>query len=434
MNHRRPLRVRGALAASLVALLPQIASAEVFVVDDDFGPGVDFADVQSAVNAAFEGDQILVRAGQYSGFFVVGKSLSVLAEEAGAVSLDSGVSIRVLGPDQEVNLRGFDVAGDGGEALLLQDVAGLAWLEACRFVGAPGAGLFSEPGGPDGSPAMRADNARATFQRCELIAGQGTDLGVGLGLQGNGGAGARIENGAAVSFYDCQIRAGRGGHVDTDEAALDGGDGGHAVLFRSGTLVLSGCELTAGDGGLGGTDPDALSGPLCGGGGDAGSAVAHGVFLTGPAEAYALDTTLQPGAPGLGGSGCGDGAAGLEVDLPNGSLALQPGSAASLQLNSPVDLDATVTVAVEGAPGAPAALLVNSGSEWLYESAVFGSFHVDLSAVAILNLGVLPADGQLSFDVAAPSSVLQVRAQVVHVPGGGAILGAASELTVLALP
>src|SRR5262245_40388752 len=54
----------------------------VWVVDQFAGPGFNFTDLPPAVAAAADGDVLLVRAGQYSPFTLIGKGLRILGAGA----------------------------------------------------------------------------------------------------------------------------------------------------------------------------------------------------------------------------------------------------------------------------------------------------------------------------------------------------------------
>jgi len=66
-------------AIGLVPLLLQT----VWVVDDNGGPGVNFTDLPPAIAAAADGDVLLVRAGTYTPFMLLGKGLRILGDGPG---------------------------------------------------------------------------------------------------------------------------------------------------------------------------------------------------------------------------------------------------------------------------------------------------------------------------------------------------------------
>ena len=98
--------------AFLLGVAIGIAPAQrVWVVATQPGPGVDFTDIQSAVNAAADGDLVLVHAGTYPGFTIRQKSLVVEGDGPGAVSLSTSATVAITDVDaaRSVTLRHVDV-------------------------------------------------------------------------------------------------------------------------------------------------------------------------------------------------------------------------------------------------------------------------------------------------------------------------------------
>ena len=61
----------------LALVLPAAAQGAVWIVDDDGGAGVDFVTIHDAVDAAADGDTILVKDGTYPMFSIFAKSLAI---------------------------------------------------------------------------------------------------------------------------------------------------------------------------------------------------------------------------------------------------------------------------------------------------------------------------------------------------------------------
>lgn len=105
--------VRTALLWSLVAALAAAAPAfaVVWTVDDD-GPA-DFATIQSAINAATSGDEVVVSPGRYRETLnFLGKSITVRSEqgpEVTTVFLEGETRIALI--DGDATLRGFTITG-----------------------------------------------------------------------------------------------------------------------------------------------------------------------------------------------------------------------------------------------------------------------------------------------------------------------------------
>lgn len=67
------------LLLGFLFLAPALASSKTWIVDVSGGPGVDFTEIQPAIDAAQEGDLILVRDGKYDKFKLE-KGLSIMAD------------------------------------------------------------------------------------------------------------------------------------------------------------------------------------------------------------------------------------------------------------------------------------------------------------------------------------------------------------------
>lgn len=57
-----------ALPVLLALVLPGKAAVSTWIVEDNGGPGVDFTQIQTAIDAAAPGDTLLVMPGNYTGF------------------------------------------------------------------------------------------------------------------------------------------------------------------------------------------------------------------------------------------------------------------------------------------------------------------------------------------------------------------------------
>lgn len=109
--HRAPSPRRSAISLAIVLLLAPAAGAVVFTVDDD-GPA-DFTTIQQAINAASNGDEIVVFPGSYrETLSFQGKSIVVRSERGPTetvVFLEG--ETRIVQLDGDSTLRGFTVRG-----------------------------------------------------------------------------------------------------------------------------------------------------------------------------------------------------------------------------------------------------------------------------------------------------------------------------------
>ena len=83
---------RSTATALAALLLTTFAHADVWIVDATGGG--DFRDLQAAVDAAGDGDTLVVRDGVYSTFFAIDKGLRVVAERGATPVVHGTVVVR----------------------------------------------------------------------------------------------------------------------------------------------------------------------------------------------------------------------------------------------------------------------------------------------------------------------------------------------------
>ena len=114
---------------------PWTSNGYDWIVDDD-GPA-DFSTIQEAINAASDGDTILVKAGIYYEHVVVNKTVSLLGEDVGTTIVDGNKTGNVFAIDRDsVNIAGFTVQNSGsilGNAGLRLDNVGLCSISGNRI-------------------------------------------------------------------------------------------------------------------------------------------------------------------------------------------------------------------------------------------------------------------------------------------------------------
>ena len=257
------LAIRTALLLSALPLLatPAAAQGKLWIVSDSGCPKVDFATIQEAVDAAAEGDVILVRAKRsdagYGDFTIDGKSLTVTGDGRHAPAIEGTVSIRnLLGP-QTATVRGFTIRQfplTSGMQFDLRNNLGTTWIEDCAMTG-----------------AVLHRSKSAVFARCD---GSRT---------ATGGTGITLSGGSNAYLYDCRI-LGEGWEI-TGGSAKPGAD-----VPAGSRLFASGSTITGGWGRPGG---GSSTGP-CTGGGRGGPALRLG------GTAHLLDTALIGGTGGPG--------------------------------------------------------------------------------------------------------------------------------------
>ena len=350
------MKVSGSAAAlGAVLLLAQGARADVIVVD----AAVDGPDLLPVIQAAQDGDTILVKPGAYFGLRIAGKSLTIAGDYTGSVyrvNLYHGAEISQLDAEQTVVLERLWIAGESGDphlsdieqtGLYVHDNLGPVRVQSCTIQG--GAGL-TDPncgcweGVPcDGGPgAMAVTNpAGVAFQDCILYGGSSwgafdcsCEQGGGASSK-NGDVGLYAED-TVVAAYDCTILGGGGG-AGCDHGG-NGGAGAHAKFSTTPTgFMLSGTTI---QGGYGGGDPTDWG--QCAHGGDGGD----GLLVDLGASVWRLDSPLVAGVgfDGTASSG-GDGTAlvGDVFEFPEPRL--------ELEIPSPVREGESAVATVRGRPG-----------------------------------------------------------------------------------
>jgi hypothetical protein len=242
--------------AFLLGLLamPSSLHAEVLIVDDD-GSG-DFLDMPSAVNAAAEGDIILVRAPHVTAFTLFAKSLTIVGIPSGEESptVHGELIIAGLTAHQQVVLSTLQLQGNvgppgytGGVALTVVDSEGLVSLWHCDLRGGPGSAVGSDLPQPGGIALIAYSVASVALSSCTLVGGSGSAT---VPQAGDGGIGMSVAS-ASVFLAQTSVEGGVGGGDIATTAT--GGAGGAGLLIELGTLFTGGLDvvLRGGDGGAG---------------------------------------------------------------------------------------------------------------------------------------------------------------------------------------
>jgi hypothetical protein len=418
--------LRSVLAVLLLAV-PLAAQGVVHVVDDN-GPA-DFPYVQDAINAAADGDTILVRPGGQVNtyrFTIDGKSLSIIADGTGTVacgaigdfhSSNNMVDpnslhnvVRNLGPDQVVVLRGLSMRG-----LEVEDVAGQVWVQSCTI--------------STTAPTLRAEGvARLVLRDCQLAAPDGfvdasyttfVNAGVGLDALDSGLAveGCTIEGGDGIDFVNTIL----GGVVENE-------NGRDALRLTGGSLWLANSTLTGGTGGTAGcflTCPDGANG---------GSGL-H--LLTGSPTVWSLGNQFTGGAGGnaapMAPPGTSEpGLPGLPTVIGSGSVETLAGTPRSLSISSPVVEGGSVSLRLGGEPGEFVLVLLGLQPTLLPLPLRLGALQVS-PPWTIFSIAALPASGKLTLQAPIAELGGALETAQLFVQGlycsGGCVLGPASALS-----
>ncbi|GJM23317.1 MAG: hypothetical protein DHS20C15_32320 [Planctomycetota bacterium] len=380
-----------ALAALFLAALP--LSAQVTVVDavDAVALGIDpNVHLQNAINAAPPGEILLVRSGYYLSIFgggpsIDGKSLAIIGEKGASPPVIGRITLRNLGPTDSVVLRNLDTSLPSGlfsyqTGLVIESSEGTVWAEECFF---PGSSL---PGGALGnrlvhSGVLMEGPGVLHLVRCEVSGVVGEDDfssggPTGFSVGSEGGFGLELLGGT-VNAWRSTITGGFGG--DKEGSTTGSYAGGDAVHTSSAaTLVLDGCTLTGG-----GADQES---------GGAGISAPAGTAL----QLFRRDSLIA------GGPGSPDGP---PVDAPDIVQTNLPAASRDFVLPAPLAVGEQSAVVLEGQPGDLVGVLLALAPGNVLLPSKQGALALGGNLRGPFVLGTIPASGQLTVPLQAPSLV-----------------------------
>jgi len=265
------------------AAIPLLLLQTVWVVDDNGGPGVDFTDIQPAIDAAADGDVLDVRAGTYTHFTLSGKGLRILGEDSATTVVSSpgttgfATLITSIPPGSVAFVDRMRFQGWTGEGprLTVSGATTRAVLADLQVYGSPpciacgipwmvinpGGGILVEDSdahlirnevfGKNGSgtqgpgPALRfTGDARGFVGSCQLFGGSGTTPVTTFGLlPQNGSYAVHVQSSGAlvpkVWFADSLVFGGTGSPALPITAPSDG-SGGSGIIATGSAVRVSG--------------------------------------------------------------------------------------------------------------------------------------------------------------------------------------------------
>lgn len=413
--------IRSLAPAVLLALAP-VAAAELRIVQPD-GPVGTWPSIQEAIDAASDGDVILVKGGEYSTFYLSDKSLSIVAESGAFVVVAAGSRVVNLSAGKTVLLAGLELRGTAapsplfaGRGLTLINNQGAVRVQSCLVTGAAVPEDLDDCFGWNfnaGWPAIWAENcADVVLVDTTAIGGRGIEQVLGgpdcaeWVAGGNGGHGVQITN-SAIAVYGGALIGGNGGNGGI------GGDGSPALRASGGVVFLAGVDLYGGGGGQGW---DGMFGWI---GGDGG----HGVFLnpTSPPAAAVIGLSIVLGGPAgpISGSVPGQPFVGA---LPT----FLDGPARRIEFPVPAKANSGFTITLKSEPQDLGVVLVGLGNQYLPLPPFNGVLHT--SDPVIGPLLALGSSGTATLHVQAPSlapgAAFAVPLQAAFLsPNGSAHLG-----------
>ena len=380
---RASRRLSTALPFLLTTALP--VGAGVLVVDQAGGPGAGFTSIQTAVDAALEGDTILVRDGTYPTFKIDGKSLSVVGDGAN-VEVNASpaqfaiwtITVENLTVEQRVFVGG--VRTDFG--VFVSGCAGAVWFDEvhcdasgyayCNVSGVAGAEVRS--------------SAQVTFTRCTLRGEtSGSNSVIYLPISGEG----LCAQSSTVQLYDCTLEGGWG----APEGSYLTQPGAAGIQIDTSEVTVVGCTIQGGEGGL-------APGPLCTTPHLPGGAGVE--FVGGTGTLHSVDSTMVGGVASLEPLCPGQTGPAGPVIAGSGTIELLPGVARHLEANSPVRAGETLTYQIEGVAGEIPVLLLSPVHQPLPLPDLFSVLLVGLPFEDVFVLAPLPASGQTSLSFPVP--------------------------------
>lgn len=415
--------VRGLARLSwLACAAPALAApGEVWTVAPS---GADFTQIQPAVDAAAEGDLILVKPGSYAPFTIVDRSLTVVAESPDTVQVLGTVQISGLSSGRRVALIDLSAVGSPGRALRLADNLGSVRVQGGTWTGA--AIAASQPISDALHVTACADVA---LVRCAIQGGAGL-----AGFWHTGGSGVFARE-SSVSVHHATLRGGKGSS-NTSTTGADGGHGGSGMRLEGGFLYLCSATLEGGSGGHGGPSDLFFDG---GDGGSGGPGLAlNGAPLQGlsvPAHAELLSLEASGGVGGAGGVDTGFGAAG-QPGAPGQPISVL-GNADTHALAGPPRRLITdglwrpgtaETLTFLGQPGDRVYLVSSPTTDFTWKPAQQGVLLLG-GLPALKYLGELDATGELTRTVLPAGPPASIDGQVRHLQAWMAAPGGASVLT-----
>lgn len=378
----------------LLFLLATGASAQsVFVVAPAPGPGVFSTDIQPAINAAVDGDVVLVKSGAYSGFTIDAKSVSVVADASANVVANGRVFVSNLSASKYTLLQGLTIQGNTSTpAVVLLNDPGPIWIESCNVTGGTR--------NASGLVGVSVSSCPSVVIQRSVMTG------------GNGGNGGTIHQGApglhvansTVSVSDSQCIGGNG-------AAASGGFGtaGLRVLAAS-TVFASGTIFQGGNGSPGapGINTDSA------------------VILLQCTTIPGSSTLPFPQPPPI-------------VVNGSGSVQTLPGVARHFATTSPVREGQTTTITASGVPGELTGFLFSPSPGPVVLMLPFeGTLALPAGNADWFALGAIPAGGTLSTPIVVPnlpptlqSTSFWCQSVFFDAPFTYAVIGPASAVVVL---
>jgi len=412
------MRARPHLVTAAMVALAAASPAGVLVVDSLRRPGWDYGQLQEAVDAAAEGDTILVREGG-APYFVVrisGKSLQLVGSAARPTIhglhfvpgpnaqlgefTSPTIEVSDLAPHQSVFVQGFDT----NYGVRVTDCEGPVWFDDVRVGGI----IFCAFGGTEGAEISRSANV--TFTRCALRGESNEDP----YLYHPTAAGVFARS-SSVHLFGCEIIGGWGENSGSGSATGPATPGAAGISLEESTVWLSGCTVVGGEAGVD-LLPNPFGGPLpCERRHPPGGAGIH--FADAVSTVHRQDSSVVGGISNIA-MFCPrvEGEQGAEIDGP-GLVVTEAGAAHHLRVNSPVRAGRTATFEARGVPG-EVAFLALSDAQAPTPAPPAGILLGSLPFASLSPIGVVGWNGRTDTSVEVPNVPALTGGRVLYAQAG----------------
>lgn len=399
------------------------AGGKVLYVDPTLPAGMGYSEIQWAVDAAADGDTILVAPGQYQSVFIANKSLALVGIDASGGQrpvVRAQIEVRGLAAARMVTVRGFRIEPSTSQGLVFHGM--VLWMNAGSVVVedvdvAESPAVLFMPGA-----GYVRDCQQAVFTRCTLHGARGSEALVGIGDAG--AAGFRAEN-SRVFLYDCEVIGGDGFDASTGVFAIAPATrGGAGLELMGGEVTCVGTSIRGGSGG------DGFFSGQCFPSADGGDAV----VTTGLVRL--VGAQVFPGMPGTDPLGCPQiGVAGEALVATGGTIQTIPVTPRTLEVPEWAAEGQPVTLTFHGIPGEPVWLFASATPAFVWLPGLSSTLLV--TSPVVVPLGTVLGSGKLPVTVTVPNgtvpagcAAIALFAQAAALPAsGGTVLSNVSVLT-----
>jgi hypothetical protein len=385
---------RTSLRSCAVAFLSSLAFAGVLRVAPSGAP---YTTPQDAIDAAVDGDTILIAPGSYPGFTIPDVALAIAVDLAGTVSC-GGVDVENLSSTRNVLIDSLRLTSATGYGLKIRACSGSVRVQSCTLRGAD-ANIQSNLHASQG--AYITGSTDVVLRRCTIDGGHGDGVNPSF-ARGQDGLFAR---GSRLALYGCTLRGGAGAFADPNGWDL-GGDGGDGLETPDSFILAQETSFTGGTGGDGG-DGDFLQ-PGNGGGRGGNGVLLHADQAGTSPEVVTRACHLTGGPGGYGGFWGGpDGPPGLPAMVDVGTVRTSVQKAV-IDVDTPSNwpIGSMVPIRIAGSPGSIVELLVAPDTGFVSNATTDYPRHVPNPIVPLfrrLGVGVVPPSGSITLNVTVPS-------------------------------